>query len=231
MTKEMQNGLGLPDVDRMVSQGAAIPVPSLVVTDPDPNTWIKPEKSKPLTFHTIGVGRPEDVTLIPFYRMFGQRYAVYWNIYTPQEWQALQDSRPRLAAGVVDRVRVGDQQSDREHNFQAWRFEKGERNGRNWVKSPLSFRYDLSVDPEQASVLTCVFGAGEKESSFEILVDGVKIAAQSIGAAQATELVEKTYDIPAELISGKRRIAITFRARDNKSTAELYDCMVSKRIN
>jgi len=228
MTKEMQSGLGLPDVDRMVSQGAAIPVPSLVVPNPDPNTWIKPVKGKPLTFQTVGTGKPKDVTLIPFYRAFGQRYAVYWNIYTQPEWQALQDSRPRLAPGVLDRVLVGDQQSDRDHNFQAWRIERGQRNGRNWVKSPLSFRYDVSVDPEKANVLACVFGGGGKESSFDILVDGVKIATQTIGASKENEFVEKKYDIPRGLVSGKQRVAITFRARDNKPTAELYDCVVSK---
>ena len=228
MTKEMQRGLGLPDVHRMVSQGAAIPVPSLVVSNPDPNTWIKPVKGKPLTFQTVGSGKPKDVTLIPFYKIFGQRYAVYWNVYTPQEWQALQDSRPRLAPGVLDRVLVGDQRSDRDHNFQAWRFEKGERNGRKWVKSPLSFRYDVTVEPDQANKLACVFGGGEKESAFDVLVDGVKIVTESIGTSKETEIVERKYDIPRELVGGKQRVAITFRARNNKPTAELYDCVVSR---
>ena len=229
MTKEMQSGLGLPEVDRMVSQGAAIPVPSLVVSNPDPNTWLKPVKGKSLTFHTVGAGKPKDVTLLPFYKVFGQRYAVYWNIYAQPEWQALQDSRPRFAPGVLDRVVVGDQQSDRDHNFQAWRFEKGERNGRHWVQSPLSFRYDVTVDPDHTNGLTCVFGTGEKESSFDILIDGVKIATQSMDVSKGAELVEKKYDIPSELVAGKQRVAITFRARDNKPTAELYDCVVSKR--
>ena len=33
---------------------------------------------KTLTFRTVGAGRPEDVTLSPFYRLFDQRYCVYW---------------------------------------------------------------------------------------------------------------------------------------------------------
>jgi len=31
-----------------------------------------------LTFRTVGAGRPDDVTLSPFYRVFNQRYCVYW---------------------------------------------------------------------------------------------------------------------------------------------------------
>jgi hypothetical protein len=27
---------------------------------------------------TVNAGRPEDVTLIPFYRFYNQRYCVYW---------------------------------------------------------------------------------------------------------------------------------------------------------
>ena len=35
-------------------------------------------KDKPLTFRTVGAGHPEDVTLSPFYRLFDQRYNIYW---------------------------------------------------------------------------------------------------------------------------------------------------------
>ena len=40
---------------------------------------IKPA-SAPLTFKTDGVGRPGDVTLIPFYKMAHQHYNMYWKI-------------------------------------------------------------------------------------------------------------------------------------------------------
>jgi hypothetical protein len=34
--------------------------------------------AKPLTFRTVNAGHPEDVTLSPFYRLFDQRYNLYW---------------------------------------------------------------------------------------------------------------------------------------------------------
>jgi DUF1680 family protein len=50
--------------------------------------WIQPvsapvgktvgEKDIALTFRTVGAGRPKDVVLSPFYRLFNQRYCVYW---------------------------------------------------------------------------------------------------------------------------------------------------------
>jgi len=47
--------------------------------------WIQPFSAtdKPLTFRTVSAARPEDVTLIPFYRLFNQRYCVYWRFRTP----------------------------------------------------------------------------------------------------------------------------------------------------
>ncbi len=48
-----------------------------------PENWIKPVAGKPLTFRTADSGRPADVTLVPFYRLFGQRYSIYWELGKP----------------------------------------------------------------------------------------------------------------------------------------------------
>jgi len=37
----------------------------------------------PLTFETAGVGRPHDVTLIPYHRLHHERYNLYWEVSTP----------------------------------------------------------------------------------------------------------------------------------------------------
>jgi DUF1680 family protein len=60
--------------------GDPVPVPKLVIPNDDPNAWIKPVTDKPLTFQTIDVGKPADVTLVPFFRLFDQRYAIYWEL-------------------------------------------------------------------------------------------------------------------------------------------------------
>ncbi len=41
---------------------------------------INPVAGKALTFQTINVGKPADVTLVPFYKLFDQRYAIYWEL-------------------------------------------------------------------------------------------------------------------------------------------------------
>ncbi len=62
------NRLPTPSVPVLVGNGDAV-LASIQATD-----------GKPLTFHTQGTGKPNDVELIPFYRMHHQRYTVYWQL-------------------------------------------------------------------------------------------------------------------------------------------------------
>jgi len=60
------------------------PGPTLIADANDLDAWIKPVEGKGLTFRTVGAGKPHDVTLIPYHKLFGQRYAIYWRI-NPKE--------------------------------------------------------------------------------------------------------------------------------------------------
>jgi uncharacterized protein len=76
--------------DKILHGGfSAIAVPELAGDRNALDKWIQPVRAndkpvhgKPLTFRTVGAGRPDDVTLIPFYRLFDQRYCVYWRFRT-----------------------------------------------------------------------------------------------------------------------------------------------------
>jgi DUF1680 family protein len=67
-------------VNQMAPTGDPVPVPELDVKESDPNEWVKPVPGKPLTFQTSGVGKPGDVTLVPFYKIYDERYALYWRV-------------------------------------------------------------------------------------------------------------------------------------------------------
>jgi uncharacterized protein len=71
--------------DKILRDGfPAIAIPELAGDRNALDSWIQPVSApdKPLTFRTMGAGRPEDVTLSPFYRLFDQRYCVYWRFRT-----------------------------------------------------------------------------------------------------------------------------------------------------
>ncbi len=52
------------------------PVESSIVRSPDGS----------LRFHTDGVGRPNDVTLVPFWEISYSRYNVYWDVVSDKQW-------------------------------------------------------------------------------------------------------------------------------------------------
>lgn len=54
-------------------------VPALIGDAAAPGGWIEPVKGKPLTFRTTGQDR--NFTLVPYHRLFGERYVVYWRVY------------------------------------------------------------------------------------------------------------------------------------------------------
>jgi hypothetical protein len=36
--------------------------------------------AEPLTFETVGIGRPHDVQLVPYHRLHHERYNLYWEL-------------------------------------------------------------------------------------------------------------------------------------------------------
>jgi DUF1680 family protein len=228
MTPGMQDGFGLPDVERMFGEGAAIETPALVAPRGPLEQWITPVEGKPLTFRTRQSGQPQDVTLIPFYRLFHQRYTIYWDLYDEQGWERIQNARIRLPKETFDSVCVGDMQCERRHNFQAFESVRGETRKRQWVKSPLWFRYDVNVNPGRSMVLHCTYAGKEKDCLFDITIDGLPLATQDLQGEDTGEAIHSAYAIPSSMIAGKNRVAVKFKARQGTMTGAVLGLSVTE---
>ncbi len=80
--------------DNFKEQPAAVP---LLVRGAGPiEAYVVRDPGKPLEFHTVGLARPADVTLLPFWRISYDRYNVYWDVVTELQWM---DRSPHPAAG------------------------------------------------------------------------------------------------------------------------------------
>lgn len=60
-----------------------IEVPEIKGDLNNPGDWITPIDGKPLTFRTVNAGIPEDVLLVPFYKINYERYTIYWDNIRP----------------------------------------------------------------------------------------------------------------------------------------------------
>jgi hypothetical protein len=182
---------------------------------------IEPVSGKPLTFQTRGIGRPKDVTLIPFYQLHRQRYSVYWQLITEADWKKISPEfaaaeKQRLAqeARVIDVVRPGEQQSDTDHNMRGEDTQAGDAYGFKWRSANAWFSYDVKVAAGQANELIVSYrGDRNAAADFDVLVDGKILSPQRAPSGPN----DAAYELPPELTQGRRSVTVKFAARPGKS--------------
>ncbi len=171
--------------------------------------------------------------------MHNKRYAVYWDLLTEPQWVEREanykkelDRLRKLEALTVDFVQPGEAQFEREHNMQGERMDAGEHSGRKWrhARDGGWLSFDLKVPPEQPVSLVCSYWGSETgPRTFDILVDGVKIGAQSLQNDKPGEFFDVTYAIPAELTRGKSKITIRFQAQPRNTAGGFYGLRIVRR--
>jgi DUF1680 family protein len=230
--------LGREGLSESVRYGRSVPplrkvtpieVPSLVVAEPQKVL----ASVRPATggFRTEGIGRPRDVMLIPFYKASDQRYSVYWNVYSPAEWERHQADRAAAASrqqasarATVDIVNVDDPQSESSHGYRGegtidWEFE-----GRKVREARTGwFSYEMKVLPDQPMILAFTYKAGEgRRRVFDVLVDGEKVATKTV-EYHPTELLDAEYPIPDSITRGKERSTVRFQTQGEAASAAILE--------
>ncbi|MGQ9487432.1 MAG: beta-L-arabinofuranosidase domain-containing protein [Armatimonadota bacterium] len=207
-------------------------IPVLVNHGRPPQYWLRMIKQTPLTFRTRGAGRPNDTELLPFHWVHHQRYTVYWRVVTEAEWQKIdteyreeQRRLQELEQRTIDAVRIGEEPSEREHNLQGDKTSAGEFNGKRWRHAVDGgwFSYDLHVLPGQPVQLLCTYwGSDSGGRGFDILVDGKKIATQTLDNNQPGRFFDVSYPLPQDLTAGKERVTVRFQAHPGRLAGGVF---------
>ena len=103
--------------------------------------------------------------------------------------------------------------------------ETGEHLGRKWRHALNGgwISFDLRVLPDQPVSLVSTYWGGETgERNFAILVDGVKIADQSLRNNKPGQFFDQTYKIPPELTRNKTKITVRFQALPGNMAGGFY---------
>jgi len=219
------------------SNGVSL-IPALITGDSQPAQWLKPVAERPVTFRTASVGKPDDVTLYPFYAMHHKRYAVYWDLLTAEQWIEREanyrkeiERLKRLEALTIDFVQPGETDAERAHNMQGERTETGEHSGRKWrhARDGGWLSFDLKTLPDRPVSLVASYWGGETgPRQFDVFVDGKKIGSQSLQNDKPGEFFDVTYAIPPELTRGKNKITIRFEAQPANTAGGFYGLRIIK---
>jgi uncharacterized protein len=207
-------------------------VPVLLTDDRSVRDWVEAVPDKPLTFRSVGVGRPHDVELVPFFLLHDRRYTVYLDLFTAEGWarreagiRAEKEREQRLTARTLDALRVGEMQPERDHNLQGERTGAGEALGRRWRHAVDGgwFSFELTVEPGQSAELLCTYWGGDSGNRvFDLIVEGQRIATQRLQADHPGQFFDVTYPIPGGMIEGRERVTIRFQAHPGAMAGGLF---------
>ena len=222
---------GQANADDDPQRPAPIDVPMLVAAEQPIADWLKPVDNKPGSFRSVGVGRDRDVEFSPFYRLHRRTYAAYWDFFTPTEYEkkkteiAEETARQRaLEAATVAYLRAGEMQPERDFNQQGEnttlsRPVEGRRGriGTGW------FSFDFPVDQTQPMALVVTYHRDSRRPrSFDILVDGQRIAEQRFEISSDAQFFDVRYPIPADVVKGKTKVTVRFQATGGDEIAAVF---------
>lgn len=187
--------------------------------------------AEPAVFETRGVVRPADLRFVPFYRQVERRSAVYFKRFSEAQWQqeqaaflAEQARLKDVAARSVDVMHLGEMQPERDHDL------------RSEISYPVSYRgrqgrdarwggwFDFTMKVKDGQLLLqATYWGGERDRSFDILVDGVKIATQTLNdKEQPGKFYDVTYPLPEALTKGKKSVRVRFVPHDRSSAGPVF---------
>lgn len=196
---------------------------------------IKRVPGKELAFQTVGIGKPVDVTLRPFISIPYERYNIYWDVVSEQDWktraasiEAAEAQQRADDARTVDEYRPGEQQSEVDHSMTSQQSNIGNFQDRKWRDAHGWFEFQMKVLPGQPQVLSCTYWGGDRGHTFDILVNGKVIATQTLNAEKPGSFFQVEYPIPASALAGKDKATIRLQAHAGSVAGGLFDARTLK---
>lgn len=154
--------------------------------------------------YRVAAAAPGPLTLVPFYAQYDRRSAVYFKRFDSVGWQREQarlDAQSKQAelmdARSVDRVRLGDEDSEIEHALRSEISYAVSYRGRPGRDARTEGYFEFAMTPaEGPMVLRLTYWGGERRRRFSILVNGRQIANEVLDGERGLDFVDVDYPLP-----------------------------------
>ncbi|MBQ4198724.1 MAG: glycoside hydrolase family 127 protein [Kiritimatiellae bacterium] len=165
---------------------------------------------------------PDDLRLMPFWKVYRERYTIYYPVSSRAKYAELVKARAEKAAReaadrarTVDSVRPAFQQDEVNHSCTGEATSIGTAYNRKYRCAEARakkgwFSYRLACDPEKPCELVCTWCGYDGGRTFDILVDETRVASVRLKMRKET-MVDEVYALPAELTRGKRFVTVRFQ--------------------
>ncbi|CAN5570738.1 glycoside hydrolase family 127 protein [soil metagenome] len=235
---------GMQDADfraQVVDPAKGLPlykVPVITADARDIPPHVRPVPGKAMQFKLSDIVLPGEMTLLPFYALHQQRYEVYWQLMSQEQYamrrevQRKKDEEQELLMSLmVDQVSPGEQQPEVDHGLQSEKSQTGTFRNRGWrdARDGGSFSYTFKVSPDEPMVLRCTYWGGDKGArEFDISVDGTTVATQRLNDIGRDDFVNVDYPLATALTRGKNKVIVQFQAHPISIAGGVFQVMVLK---
>ena len=203
-------------------------------TDEELLAHIAPVAGRPGAFRTKDLAKPDDVTLAPFFNLHFQRYAIYWQLSDAAHAAELQREvaeadriERELDARTIDRVRLGEQQPETDHQLHSEKSRAGYGPlGKHFRAADESgwFSFDLKLPPTVTnSKLRLVFWGRDNGPEIDLKIDDTVIATAKLQDSGKEDYYSVEYPIADALVAGKDKVTVRVQAKQGKPAASVYD--------
>ena len=136
--------------------------------------------------------------------------------------------RKSLDKRTIDRVVIGDSNSEKQHHLRGQRTESGVFQNMRWRDARNGwFSYELVVKPNAENVLLSTYwGSDVGNRRFRILVDDQQIASQTLDQNDPNKFFDVEYPIPGKLIGGKNKVIVKLQAEDGAMAGGIFDLRI-----
>ena len=218
-----------------VAHGRRIAMSNMPVVVSDPTRLLdllQPVANKPLTFRLAGL-YPEKyaggLELIPFYRLYENRYIIYWPQATPEKLTEMLREREkeereviRLDSLTVDKVVCGQQQPESDHFIQYDNSEIGFSEDVHWREAEGWFSYQLKNKDKRAVSLQFNYLNFDSRRDCDVYINGKLIKNFQFNGRGKTKVFTQSLLIPEEEIQ-KDRIEIKFVRQSGRRTPKITE--------
>jgi len=220
------------------NQPGDLDIPVLLTSNRRVSSWIIKQPSN-LEFNTNGISKPLDIHFKPFYQVYDQYYSVYFDYFTPHQWDQLvkdhhaeMDRLKSLETRNIDYFVPGNKEDEKAHLLlhteRSYSDEALGRRGRE-ARADHYFEFRMKVEPELQNQLVLTYLGDDKNRIWDILIDGQVLTTVNWPGGKTGKFYDVYYDLPHERITAKGFIQVRILANHGKTAGRIFGVRTARK--
>ncbi len=167
-------------------------------------------------------GTNQNLVFSPHYKQHENRYGIYFTL-ADKNTEIKENEADKYI--VIDSLPVANDQYEFSHNLKAHNSNTGNFKGLMFRDATPNgeFSYEMAVDNTVTNYLAVKYYSGDVGRHFAILIDGELLENVTLQDPNPNGFYDIYYKIPTEMIEGKTKITITFKATADSYAGGIFD--------